>query len=67
MTDYDTMMAILNNAKQPHFEYTQIGQGGNVRVVVLDEKSDGARYVPLLYFDLDTNAFVEAGVRYIDP
>jgi hypothetical protein len=67
MTDLEQIISILDRAKQPHFRYTEIGEGGSFTVLVLDDHRDGGREVALMYFDLDTKMFVEAGTRWLDP
>ncbi len=67
MNDLETVKALLTKANQPFFIYCQIGVHGNFNVMVLDENKDGGRYVPLMFFDLDTKEFVKAGTRWIDP
>ena len=67
MTDLEQTVAMLDKAKQPHFSYTQVGESGNFTVLIIDDSSDGGRYVPMMYFDVDTKAFVKSGVRWFDP
>jgi hypothetical protein len=67
MTDYEQTVQMLDRAKQPHFHYCEVGSEPLRRVMVLDDKRDGIRIVPLLIFDAKTGDFVRADTRVIDP
>jgi hypothetical protein len=67
MTDKEKFMQLLDEVVQPYYFYSQIGEGGNLSVMVVDKNQDGARLVTLFYFNMDTGKYKGTGIRHIDP
>lgn len=65
-TDLDRIREMLDKAGHPHFHYCEISGKGLFTVLVLDNKRDGGRHVPLMVFN-EKKEFVEAGTRWLDP
>lgn len=67
MTDKEKFEALFKEVGQPNYCYGEVGSDGKFHVMVVDENKDGARYVPLFYFEMNSGDYRGAATRYLDP